>query len=327
MDFLQFGERTAKKTAFEHALHLSHSRIQPQNLFYTKDTKELTYRLKVDPALYVHKDPSISLGTYMSLMDSLTTLALVGSSSSTASGLRPGVSVQLQAELTASSSESLPTHVDITSKVTKVGRSLAFLRADVRNVDTGKMLCFGSHVKYLPSGSMWMDMGLSRWGWPWVRSFVLKTRPEPVDSGGDNLRQVILPHLQHTATGRATFNVKTAHTNAFGGLYVSQNVEQAINFSSHTHTQDVGQGGCQAILMELVGETLAKEELKTPHVVLEAMQVMYLSVGKKQVEIVAETISTDSTSVFMRVLILSGAKDGRLVSEGTLRWKSSPQSK
>ena len=68
--------------------------------------------------------------------------------------------------------------------------------------------------------------------------------------------------------------------------------------------------------MELVGETLAKEQLMSPSVVLESMSIDYISAGRGVMTIEAEPLTKSQ----MRVVIYSDK--GRIVSDGSLRWSA-----
>jgi len=68
--------------------------------------------------------------------------------------------------------------------------------------------------------------------------------------------------------------------------------------------------------MEMVGESLAKKKLETEDPILESMFIDYVSVGRGNVKIVAEAITTTQ----MRVCIYS--EKGKIVSDGKLTWSA-----
>jgi hypothetical protein len=78
--------------------------------------------------------------------------------------------------------------------------------------------------------------------------------------------------------------------------------------------------------MEVVGETLARDTLKPEGLdllVLESLHIDYHSVGKGKMKIVAEPVALDVKTLQMRVGIYRS--NGRMVSEGKLRWSLKQQ--
>ena len=293
MDFLSIAARQ-EKLGFETPLRLTYFTMNPNQMQLTG--KVFTYRYMITPGV-CWNGHSVSLSTYLAMIDSLTTFAIVGAHESTLSS-RPGVSVHLQAELNPAVTP--PTkEVDIVSTITKLGRTMAFIRAEVRTVDTGDLVCFASHIKYLPTGSWFMDFLFSRWGWPFLKMNV-KRLPEAFAPEVISIQDTITPYLVHRGLGQATLSIQREHTNPFGSLH----------------------GGCQAILMEMVSQTLAKEELKSDNITLESLQVDYASSGKGSVDISSQVLSRANGSVVMRVLVIRS--DGTPISQGTLRW-TTPQ--
>lgn len=289
MDFLSIAARQ-EKLGFETPLRLTYFTMNPNLMQLTG--KVFTYRYTITPGI-CWNGPSVSLSTYLAMIDSLTTFAIVGAHEATSSS-RPGVSVHLQAELNPAVTP--PTkEIDIISTITKLGRTLAFIRAEVRTVDTGDLVCFASHIKYLPTGSWFMDFLFSSWGWP---LFKLNTQHLPEVSAPKviSIQDTIKPHLVYQGLGQATLSVRREHTNPFGSLH----------------------GGCQAILMEMVSQALAKDELKSDQITLESLQVDYSSNGKGSVNISSEVTARANRSVVMRVLVIQS--DGTPISQGTLRW-------
>jgi hypothetical protein len=121
----------------------------------------------------------------MSIMDEVTTFGLI---SSTPQHPRPGASVTMQSQWgpqkvasasssaetatdnnndddDASSSMILGEEVDIVTTITKMGRNLGFVRAEVRDPSTGGVICFFDHVKYLPPGWLFSIIltSIGRW--------------------------------------------------------------------------------------------------------------------------------------------------------------------
>lgn len=289
MDFLSISAHR-RQLGFETPLRLSYFTMNPKLMHSTG--KAFTYRYMIHPGVCLN-GKTVSLSTYLAIIDSLTTFALVGAHESAKSS-RPGVSVQLQAELNHNAS-SPAEEVDIISTVTKLGGKLAFIRAEVRTVDTGDLVCFASHIKYLPTGSWMMDFLFSSWGWHLMKIYLqrLPAAPAPEES---SILEAIKPYLEPRGLGLASFTVKKEHNNGFETLH----------------------GGCQSILMEIVSQPMAKEELKSDQIKLESIQVAFAASGRGTVDIVTKVLSKGDKSMTVRVSLLRS--DGKVISEGTLRW-------
>ena len=123
--------------------------------------------------------------------------------------------------------------------------------------------------------------------------------------------EVLLPNLEYhpsedVSEPLATFFVSNEHTNPFGAMH----------------------GGCHAMVMEQVALSYAQQKLNSQGLMLEAMQIDYLSAGKKgAIDVFCETIGeesgsfsspNDDNSLLVRVF-LKDQKNGRICSEGKLR--------
>lgn len=78
------------------------------------------------------------------------------------------------------------------------------------------------------------------------------------------------------------------------------------------------QGGCHAVLMELVGQTLVQGAI------LESIQIDFVAAARGSVRIVAAPLVPENL-LQMRVCIYDVAKNNRLVSDGKLMWSSLQQ--
>ncbi|MGK3740088.1 MAG: hypothetical protein ACI8RD_006298 [Bacillariaceae sp.] len=216
-----------------------------------------------------------NLSTYMSIMDEVTTFGLI---SATPQYPRPGVSVTMQSQWgpqkMASSSLSVVTpttdnndndkssslilgeEVDIVTTITKMGRNLGFVRAEVRDPSTGGVICFFDHVKYLPPGFLFSIIltPIGRWFVDNIylrynnihhkRSVIAPTQNNNDDYNNDdnnngNDYSGIMDSFRITSDTTASFRFGSQHTNGLGGLH----------------------GGVQAILMERLGQVVARNEI------------------------------------------------------------------
>eukprot|EP00541_Cyclophora_tenuis_P014112 CAMPEP_0116564728 /NCGR_PEP_ID=MMETSP0397-20121206/13487_1 /TAXON_ID=216820 /ORGANISM="Cyclophora tenuis, Strain ECT3854" /LENGTH=367 /DNA_ID=CAMNT_0004091389 /DNA_START=19 /DNA_END=1122 /DNA_ORIENTATION=+ len=223
---------------------------------------------------------------------------------------RPGVSVNLQNRI-CGPLPKVGTEISITSQITKMGRTMAFVTAQVRNNnnnnnnnngDNNRLLCIASHIKYLPAGSWILDWLFTGWRAALIVLLVRYFYKVPTfDRNGTPLKDTIKSTLEHKGLGHASFQIQPQHCNPVGMFH----------------------GGCQGVLVEVVGQTLAKQELKSDQIRLESINVNYLGAGKigKTVDVVANTIdgmsSPDHVTVEVRV---SSTTRGKILSEAVLVW-------
>lgn len=216
MDFIKGGNsQPASKPGFGHAVKLSYNVIAKERLSWNETKKSLTYRYK-----FVNNTPA-STGLLVALMDELTTDACFGYGQPSA----PGLSLQMQMQL-VSGGPLLSTYseLDIVSTVTKLGRTISFVKCDFYDTTTtaGKLVAFGSHVKYMPTGSFFTDLVFTKsWAWNLYTSVLLgKSSPKYYEEK-DLIKEVIGAHLDYQGLGSATFNITEEHMNPFGGMHVS----------------------------------------------------------------------------------------------------------
>jgi acyl-coenzyme A thioesterase PaaI-like protein len=295
-----------------------------------------------------------SLSTYTSILDEVTTLGLIAASPK---DTRPGVSVTMQSQWGAahapdpaqsSSSSLLLEEVDIVTTITKRGRTLAFVRAEVRDPSNNNdgVICYFDHVKYLPVG--WMASLLFTPAGMWCLNLYLRyilpyvnTNTYQDGSGGGKSKNMdpmnsehsnIMDSFQKTSDTTATFQFGEQHANGFGGLH----------------------GGVQAILMEYLGQSVAQNELSTFHlnsnnsnsssssssstssdmvVECERLQISYQSSASRVLELRAHIMEPPRfghPSVVLRIEILRSNKKSQIgsrnkpvvVSEGILTFTS-----
>lgn len=280
--------QSPSKPGFSHALKLSYNTILKDKI--SVGPKTLTYRYR-----FGSRDvPKATLGIYSALMDELSTNALfrVGLPSA------PGASLQFQTELLDENFQSVQ-EVDVVTTVTKLGRTVSHSRTDFLCATSRKKLAFSSHVKYMPTGNQAFDWLLGyRQLWNlYVSAFVPSDKDPPIYEEKALMRDVIRTQLKFHDGGRATFQINQEHVNPFGAMH----------------------GGCIAIVMEEVGEAYALAELRCDTVLLQAIQVEFLSAVRTSFEVVCETIGTieEASIIYVRVMF---KKEGRILSEGNLRF-------
>jgi len=299
------------RPGFNHALKLSHTTIDPKRVHSigTFSNPEMTYRYSLSSDI-----PKYSTGVLTALMDELSTDACfrVGLPSA------PGLSLQFQTELVDKTKamkffngqDDMHKEVDIINTVSKLGRTIAHTRTDFRCSQTQSLIAFSSHVKYMPTGLPSLDFLLR---YPKIHDIYIDNafRYSTIRVYDEKaLSQVIGPHLQFDrdrGEGKpyATFTVTTEHTNPFGAMH----------------------GGCQAIVMEDVALDFVRNELSNDDVIVEALQMEFMSPGKQgPIDVYCEVIGTsvDDTveervsTMHVRVQLRLQANN-RLCTEGRLR--------
>jgi len=282
-----------------------------------------------------------SLSTYTSILDEVTTMAIISATAPTGYP-RFGVSVTMQSQWgpgvpnTTGSRDNrvLPKEVDIITTITKLGRTLGFVRAEVRDPShNNSLICYFDHVKYLPTGWM-MGILLTPVGmwclnlylqYRYVVPFVNKesrSNNNRCEEGVIEQKQNydgIMDSFRETSDTTATFQFGPQHSNGMGGLH----------------------GGVQAILMERVGRMVAQNEFRkividsnsnsstnssnsnssSIHDIIECecerLQVSYQSSASKFLELRAHVIDPPQRldhrrdSVTLRVEIVRGPQKSR----------------
>lgn len=285
---------------FNHAMKLSYHTIEKKRLSVEGPPKSLTYRYRLSSDV-----PKYTVGLFTALMDELSTNACfrVGLPSA------PGVSLQMQTELVdgANLSELKEgDEVDVINVVVKLGRTVSHTRTEFIDCQTGELIGFSSHIKYMPTGSRLFDLVFNN---PTLYSLYerLHLRNAKISYFDHKplFTDVIQSHLEFHGLGHATFHVTREHTNAFGTMH----------------------GGCHAMVMEAAAETFAKAKCEKS-VTLQAIHIDFLGAAKGSIDVVCESIPRDITTkteekrqpsamVHVRVLLKKGDK---IYSEGKLRY-------
>eukprot|EP00934_Nitzschia_sp_Nitz4_P004418 Nitzschia sp. Nitz4//scaffold103_size77763//13148//14080//NITZ4_005440-RA/size77763-processed-gene-0.4-mRNA-1//1//CDS//3329532313//4408//frame0 len=280
------GTQKGCKPGFGHALKLSYNTIDPKRL--SGDAQSLTYRYKLSPDV-----PKFTLSLLTAIMDELSTDAIfhMGNPSP------PGLSVHLQTELVSIASLDSYDELDVVNVITKLGRKLAFTRTEFICPQTKELVAVSTHIKYLPTGSIFMDaIFTSPMLWDFFHHIQIRSFKVPFFEEKPLFEETIKKNLEYKGPSTATFQVTKEHTNPFGSLH----------------------GGCHAILMETVAETFAKAQLKCDKVRLDEIDVEYLGIGKDTMAIVCQTLGASTTGVLRVQVELRRA--GRVSSRGKLRF-------
>lgn len=162
-EFLMMQGRVEKTPGFSSALGLSYESLvhNPDAISIDENGVRLRYPVTADSLLPTQ--PEISLSTYLAVIDDATTWALVLGDDKRS---RPGksISLSLWACPDAAIARQPGDEVDIVASVEKIGNNIGFCKATVKDAATNKLVCYASHVKYLPMGPLF-DMALSTYGW------------------------------------------------------------------------------------------------------------------------------------------------------------------
>ena len=300
-EMLRLADTLEKAPGFSSILGLSHASITSLSADHlTFEHPELKLLLPLTSNLYLPNQNSVALSTYLAMIDDVTTWALLLSDPRRA---RSGVSVSLQAEWGPAASKCKPGDViEISAKALKVGRNMGFARAEVRDAASGDLVCFGSHVKYLPMGAV-AEFFLSPYGWPLAQlyaDFSSSSTSDEKESDESSLANAFRSFQVFPDDNSASFVSTSAHASLGGNLH----------------------GGCQAILMELAATDVANRLFGSAQ--LESMHVEYHSAPKsRSIELKVEEIQKSNTSLTLRANLMSG---GRTASDGVLRFAAKKSS-
>mmetsp|Transcript_29562 Transcript_29562/g.42293 ORF Transcript_29562/g.42293 Transcript_29562/m.42293 type:complete len:314 (+) Transcript_29562:231-1172(+) len=285
--------------------------IQSGELAIDKSRKVLTYRYKIPEHLCDSNDETKSkifpLSGFLSLFDELTTLAILADESS---GNRPGVSTSLYAELGPAGLRRrgilTGDEVEIKASIIRLGQNIAFTKAEVIDIVSGDVVCFGRHTKYLP-GNIVQD-ALLRNAMPLLVKYAsMKNNPTHEIETKPLLRDLLaLSPLSHSSMdqetneddARMTFTLQDIHKNGFGSLH----------------------GGMQAMVMESFGRKQIEKDLKCKAPTLFSINVSYFSSAKEDVVIDGKTNNIETAGSSMTVK-LSRLGDKKILSEGFLQWR------
>lgn len=299
----------------------------------------------------------VSLSTYLAMLDEVTTYALIIADPKQTDAVgKPGVTITMRNEWNPNytppsycdhQNDGGALDVTIHSSATKVGGKLGFVNATVYDTKSGQPICHNSQIKYLPSAMKISDFLLTTpIGFRLLKLYVnyfagtrinaeqkkMQTyrlgKKEEVNTktkskNGDNsspsafynentLLQDIFHSLQfNDEEGSAIFEIEPIHNNGWGGFH----------------------GGCQAMLMEIVGTYYAKkaafittditdQESSNELLCLQSIQLEYLSAippkKEKVVLLNIEIVSQSTSSLSMNVRLYSIKNRQKIVTQGSL---------
>ena len=287
LELLKVASCIDKNSGFSALTGLSYQRIcslPPGHLSFQDATLKL--KLPLDSRLHLPYQDNVGLATFLSIIDDVTTWGLVLSDPARS---RAGVSVSLKLESgPAASKVRSGDSVNVISRTKKIGRNLGFVEAEVRDAASDDLVCFGSHVKYLPMGYL-ADFALSSYGWPLVKMYAEYSwsSQDKTNHKLHSFADAFDSFHMNPNESKATFVVDAAHNNLSGSLH----------------------GGCVAVLMELAATEVAKRELSSSQVVLKSISIEYLSPSNsKDVELEVERIQRSEGSITMRVELKANGK-------------------
>ena len=302
-DFLKVVSRVEKSPGFSSLLGLDYVSLKKDQLDY--DGSTLKVQLCLTNQLRLPKQDSVSLSTFLAVIDDTTTWALALADPSRS---RAGVSVSLKLESGPGASKcSVGDVVQVINRTSKVGRTLGFVEAEVRDAQSNELICSGSHIKYLPMGFL-ADFALSSYGWPLVKFVSDYALSGQEDGVGQEEKDTLLDDVfdsfhmdDDDDDDKAIFHASSIHSGLGGPLH----------------------GGCQAILMELAATKVAKRTLMSKNVQLDSISVEYLSPpNSTDVSIEVEPKQVSADSILARVRLITREKCKGL---GTLRFSKSPE--
>ncbi|GKY92803.1 hypothetical protein MPSEU_000250000 [Mayamaea pseudoterrestris] len=293
INVLKVASKMEKAPGFANYLGLTpefYSKLSPEELSFDKDTFHV--RMPISPQIFLPQRNATSLSTYLAIIDETTTWAFVLADKERG---RAGVSVSLDASWGPAA--HLPTDsVDVSAKITKVGRNLGFVQSEITDTRTGELVCHGSHIKFLPMGQL-MDFMTSRRGshiaqW-YADNFLAAAQPHD-----PRPLATLFESFQMVSDTRATFRVGPEHASLGGPIH----------------------GGCQAVLIEMAAtETITKLH-PTMAATLDSIHVEYLSSpSQHEAELLVQVLPMSAQSPIITVKVDLVSK-GRTSSVGTLHF-------
>eukprot|EP00977_Amphora_coffeiformis_P012856 scaffold3257_cov152-Amphora_coffeaeformis.AAC.5 len=172
LDVLKFTDQLERTPGFGNSIGFSFRHLSPEQFRF--DDHALKIRLPLTES-FLWKDYASSqrqqsvgmLSTFAALVDEATTIALIVNDDG-----RPGVTVLLSMEAGPALHDlRVGEDIEITSIVQKKGQNMAFTKAEIRLVSTGRLVCWGSHIKFLNNLPRVGNLLLSSRGWPFLKAY------------------------------------------------------------------------------------------------------------------------------------------------------------
>lgn len=263
LDFLNLCARIEGTPGFSTtALGLSHGAVSKDlaAVSFDASAKALKLRFSLESLpMRVSSEP-VSLSTYMAMMDDITTWALVLADAKRG---RAGKSIRLHAAWNPAPRPQQPTEVEFTATVKKIGQNIGFASAEIRVVGTNALICYGSHVKYMPMGPF-TDFALSSTGWELTKLYseYVLSEPRQLDKSARLMESFRLHNDTVSPSSTIfTFTPCKAHASLGGPIH----------------------GGCQAMLMERAATQYVEGDMQGGSLTLDSISVDYMSPPKARV--------------------------------------------
>lgn len=281
--------------------------VKTHSLDYDTKTKLVQVRTPLQPSFLqidsilkeqVNKKttkPQVALSTYMAIMDEMTTWGL--GVTEIEKGL-PGVSVSMQMEwidedasATTFDDDTFP--IVANNYMNKIGRNLGFCRTEFRNELTNKLICIGTHIKFLPMDRV-SEFALSKYGWPYLQHYVtfLLQQRRADDDTPISMAECMKTFTWDPMTGQATIKSDPVHRSQGGPVH----------------------GGAQAVMMELGAQALVQHQHGDGWK-MESLGIEFLNAPKHGLTVLkgnVEPVGTDRLSVILQLTCADSCK-----SEGT----------
>jgi len=239
----------------------------------------------------------LPISGFAAIIDELTTLALVAEDR----GTRPGVSVNLSVQMINPALAYVGRDIHIVVQVVKVGKAFGFTKAEAVCADSGKIICVGDHIKYLPIGSWIQEIvlgpGLSFTSWIVSNFLTSKTTTE---SEADNLLQ----------------------PDSIDKILNIQNKKIIVN-NHHCNPLKICHGGCQAMLIEKFADCDLKMSDTNKH--LHSLSITYMASSKISTEINLDSklnIERGCSSTSTLNIVANNTR-GQRISEAILQYTPS----
>ena len=293
IEVLKVAAKMEKAPGFSKYLGLTpdfYTKLPPEELSF--DRNKFHVRLPISDRIFLPQRNAMSLSTYLAIIDETTTWAFVLADEKRG---RAGVSVSLDAKWGPAA--MIPTDsVDISATVTKVGKNLGFVQAEITDSHSKQLVCHGSHIKFLPMGPL-MDFITSSRGAPLTRWFADNFVNAP-PTHDERPLAALFDSFQMQSDTRATFKVKPDHASLGGPIH----------------------GGCQAVLTELAATETLVRLFPDRTMTMDSIHVEYLSSpspNEAELDVQVLPMSESSPIVTVKVELISR---GRTSSVGMLQF-------
>lgn len=264
---------------------------------------ELKYRYVIPPqACSKHFNHELPFSGLVALFDEVTTWAIV----CVDRDRRPGVSTWLYAERASNEIYNgiylgPGNTIDFVARVTKVGKVFGFTEVEAIDVDSGKVIATGRHVKYLP-GSL-------------IQSIMLGPLLPLSKLICDNFMQTYSTSEPLTSMDDLLEMKDLSQDYKFGKLCLGK---------FHNNPHGTFHGGSQAITMELMGQKCINHTFEGNNLHANSIDISYMSPGSGDVSVVSNIGNVyDNNNMSVNVKIHNSR--GKQVSEGIIKYNPLPK--